>query len=572
LTVRDVGMYAGVPWGEPGAAMEPGSMLDRTKDLNFTVASINVNDDTTAEDLAGWRQHAANGRAQGKWLLPRIHFWDGPDRYEGPMRDVAVYRARLDLALSNLNLDDLYAICLAEENVNYAGRPEVLTALYHHVKERYDVAVYQWYSPGGAVPGPPWVPADGWIIDWYGLRNPAFRRYVQKYLITGVPLIVMPYAEYHTDRPEWSEEQWASLEDQLQVCLEYNLPVAWYWCFGTQGPSTGCYFPLQTGTFMDRVNERVLKWIEQVRDLPEEALDNPSADVSEGQVLEIAPDAEGRLTYHDPFTTSQCLDDASVTGFRDLLWRGDDLAARGFHGRPTQASLTYHFAGDFAAVSPEAMIQATTAADLKGKVTLAFSTDGKTWAPTATHPSPIRGGESGMLRVTTANDPRFASVKEFWLRVGLSGDAGSDDGPPVRVDNLRIEAALQLPEKKIVQLNPIPDAPGQFRYEDDFQTRKYLYTAEVTHGEWLDWRRGQVSMHGDAPGRREVTLTWHVFAPEPVNRVKIVAENRANHGPRDHRPQTTRPRDHRPQTTRPLRNSGSVVLWSVVSSPVVSGQ
>jgi hypothetical protein len=157
-------------------------------------------------------------------------------------------------------------------------------------------------------------------------------------------------------------------------------------------------------------------------------------------------------------------------------------------------------------------------------VSLAFSVDGQTWEPTATH----AGAEPGLLRVTTEDDPRFASVTEFWLRLELSGAAGTDDDPPVRLDDLRIEADLQLPKEKEVRLNPVPDAPGQFRYEDDFQTQKYLHTAEVTHGEWLDWSRGQVSMHGDAPGRREVTLTWRVLAPEPLRNVQVVAETRAN--------------------------------------------
>ena len=148
--------------------------MDRVRDLNLSVASINLNwlidqeGNVSQEGLEDWARTARWGREQGKKLLPRVYFWDGNDRFTGEMRDVEVYWNRLDLYLSTTDPDDLVGICLAEENVWYAGREKILAELYHRIKAKYDIEVWQWWSPYSGFPDSGgWVPADGWVVDPY---------------------------------------------------------------------------------------------------------------------------------------------------------------------------------------------------------------------------------------------------------------------------------------------------------------------------------------------------------------------------------------------------------------------
>ena len=41
LSVRDVGEYAGVPWGESGKAIEPSSRMDRVRNRSRNFFSVN---------------------------------------------------------------------------------------------------------------------------------------------------------------------------------------------------------------------------------------------------------------------------------------------------------------------------------------------------------------------------------------------------------------------------------------------------------------------------------------------------------------------------------------------------
>ncbi len=342
LTVHDVGEYAAYPWDKADTPIVPGSRADRVRDLTFAVASVNLSDNMSERFLKSWADVARRGREHGKKFLPRVYFWDGKDRYDGPMRDIEVYWARLDTFLSAMDLRDFYGIVLAEENVHYAGRPAVLTELYRRIKAKYDVPVWQWYSPVRAVPGSGgWIPADGWVIDPYSLGKLQFRQYLRKYFIAGVPVVVMPWAAVMGN--EQRDEQWlGNASRQLEIAVEFGLPVAFFWVKGTT-----CYFGCDRNgfdTLIDKANQQVWRYIRRVRALPDDFSGFPSADLARVRPVELKPTAQGIFVYTDDFRTSRCVNDASMTGFRDLVMDGVTLSARGFNGRPTKATLTYCFA------------------------------------------------------------------------------------------------------------------------------------------------------------------------------------------------------------------------------------
>lgn len=521
LTVHDVGEYAAVPWEQPGKVLEPGSRGDRVRDLTFGVSSVNLSDEMTESDLARWADVARWGKQQGRKFLPRVYFWDGSDRYEGAMRDIEVYWRRLDRFLEAMDLSDLHGIVLAEENVHYAGRPEVLAELYRRVKGKYDVAVWQWWSPSTAVPGSGgWIPADGWVVDPYFMPKGAFRRYLQRYLITGLPVVVMPWA---SDERTVSPEEWKANEDQLEVAIEFGLPVAFYWVSGTS-----CYFPGDRKALekpIDRINRIVWQYIERVRSLPRNYTGLLSADSSEGEALELGPVESGNFVYADDFATSQCMDHASMTGFRNLVLDGQSLSARGFLGRRVNTTLTHRFAGDLAVRYPEVALTAEVEPSLRGRVEIALSLDGRAWR----HKAATGPGSQRRLTVISAGDKSFATVKDFWVRVTMSGKAGSSEKPPCRIDDLRVAAPILSPRDKVAVLQTFPGERDRLIYEDRLRTRKYLLVTSRTGDEHLEWSTGQIGVRM-RPGGSKASLVWRVTADRPVQNLMVEVIGWANNG------------------------------------------
>jgi len=502
LTAHHVGEYAAVPWDKADAEIKPGSRADRVRDLNFSVASINLRDDAPEEFLQRWRGMPR----PGKVFLPRVHFWDGRDRFEGPMRDIEVYWKRLDRFLAAMPLAQFQGIVLAEENVSYSGRPEVLTELYRRIKAKYNLPVWQWWSPSTSVPeSGGWIPADGWVIDPYFKSKADFRRYVRKYLVTGLPLVIMPWASTTAKSPPLTPEKWQANNDQLAVAVEFNVPVAFYWTYGKGDSSSSCYFACNRGqptTEWDKINQSVWDYIAQTRSLPADYAGLPSADLADGSVIELGPNRDGRFVYRDDFSSERCIDEASMTGFRDLLMDGKTLSARGFRGRPVVATLLYHFDGDYAARHPSMSLDVLTGEHVE----IALSADGKDWS----HRAATTGTGAQKLSCST----RLAGVREFWARISLKGTSS--------VDDLRIEATVPPPKETTVTLD-------RFFYEDDFHTEKYLFTTQRTGDDKLEWSEGQIAVRL-RPGGSKPELIWHFKTPRPVRHVVVEATGRANNG------------------------------------------
>ncbi len=469
LTARHVGEYAGVPWIETGAPIAPGSREDRVRDLNLAVASVNLKDEMSDAFLKMWADRARWAREQNKALLPRLYFWDGNDRFKGPLRDIEVYWKRLDTFLAAMDLKDFTGIVLAEENTDYAGRAEVLRELYRRVKEKYDVAVWQWWSPMRAVPSTGgWIPADGWVIDLYHLSQPTFRRMVRKYLISGKPLVVMPWAAQMDLTKGMTQSQWAVNTAQLDTAVEFNLPVAFFWIHGTSvhfGANRG-----EPQTEIDRINHWVWDHIKRVRNLPPDYHGLDSADLATGDVHEIGPTQEDRLVYFDSFYDEKCVDDASMTGFRDFVLDGNKLTAAGFLGRNVDCSLEYRFQGELQAQFPKVSLDVTTDPKLNGKVELALSTDGKNWLTVSSQP----GEGEQRLNLDSVGHSNFAHVQDFRVRVHITSNSSDDHASAVTIDNLTIEAELAAPEDQQVHLKPKQPGGLQLEYDEQFLSQSIV--------------------------------------------------------------------------------------------------
>ncbi|MEZ6047395.1 MAG: hypothetical protein R3C11_17790 [Planctomycetaceae bacterium] len=379
LNVQHVGEYAAFPWGAADRVIEPGSRDDRVRDLNFAVTSINLNQELSPTFLTIWNGRARLAKEQGGAFLPRVYFWDGNDRFQGPLQDIEVYWERLDTFLGAMDLKNFTGIILAEENIHYLGRPEILTELYHRIKKKYDIQVWQWWSPMSSVPSSGgWIPADGWVIDLYFLSPHTFRRMVQKYLITGKPLVIMPWAAQMDLNKEMTEGEWSANQFQLDTAVEFNLPVAFFWIYGTSA-GFGCNRG-EPQTEIDRVNHWVWDYIKRVRELPADFAGLESADYSQGDLQEIGPTYDDRMVYYDGFSDEKCIDDATISGFRQLILDGKQLGVRGSDDHSIDSSLEYHFKGQLNATTPLARVQVEPLPGFKGTVELSISRDHETWS------------------------------------------------------------------------------------------------------------------------------------------------------------------------------------------------
>ena len=171
----------------------------------------------------------------GKKVILRVHV----GRLD-PNPNVDEIEKWLVTLFEHVDPDWLYVITLGEEQVFWNGWTDALTKLYYRAKARWpDLPVYQWWTPPVAIDvwaTGGWValPADGWLIDLYGLRGRAFESKLVKFLEAGKPVVHIAWASPTWLNPTLSgAETWEPggqeiLDEQLDVCRAYNVPVAYF--------------------------------------------------------------------------------------------------------------------------------------------------------------------------------------------------------------------------------------------------------------------------------------------------------------------------------------------------------
>jgi len=475
LKPHQVGQYAGKAWGDPLVPPEQGSWADRTNLLRYTIRSVNVNQDDPNNwpDFSGVLQEVYDGQGYNpkRTILFRVHFWDGADRYTLPMRDISVYKARLDYACSQLVpvMDLIHGITLSEENVPYDGHGAVLEELYWHVKNQYpNLPIYQWWSPNTGIPTTYdgiYLSADGWVIDPYTLcveMYPAtnvyhynddnaaysmgpdpYTRLLRKYVITGKPVLSMlcaaseSFADWYdiSTTPYPPAVMWDIVEHQRTMNTAFNVSTNYYWVHGT------AYFPMETGDPLQdaiTVDVRDHCW-EMILLDPSWNGDASIADIWDNTPVTIS--FGGSQYFEDHFTNPKLVDYTSGSGFRDLVLNGEDLRVRGYDGRSVDVEIVYNFLSGTAMEFPETSVQADIDATFNGYVKLSASADGLNWLA-STESQPVSGVQN--LTLDIGDQQALASVNSFWLKIEITGDAGTIDDPAVILDDLSIVEGTEI--------------------------------------------------------------------------------------------------------------------------------
>ena len=283
LTYRNMGLYSS--WEAPGF------------DFVIVTSPVIWGKDEAADRklLEAWSEKLVKARADNKRVVVDL-LWQ-----HWGMEKESNYQAA-EAFLSNVNVDELYAITLGEEHIFWDGRHELLVDLYHRIKEKYpDLPVYQWYSPtsrGTDWPGFtwPWLPADGWVVDEYHAVPSDFEQNVRHHLMLGVPLIQIVWAA-----PEMSSSaqfHQGVFEGQLRVAQKYNVPCA-YFCY--DGPSKGTWgWEENAPESSKKVFQLILDAVKKAKEVTDkDLLDWDDASKPLETVLE--KDKGGWFTYRESF-------------------------------------------------------------------------------------------------------------------------------------------------------------------------------------------------------------------------------------------------------------------------------
>jgi len=398
--------------------------------------------------------------------------------------DVDKLEQRMINLFKEMDPDWLYAVTLGEEQVYWNGWAAALTELYHRVKKRWpDLPAYQWWTPMiapdvRAKSGWVALPADGWVADLYGQPKEIFEKKVCKFLETGTPLVHIV----------WSSPMWPNLcgasswdgggrkvfDDQVQVCRDYNVPVAHFLCQNGGKDAQGNSYPIRWGWHC--VDQRTRKWFTEVeamignfKYLPAETMGYRALDskkfawarggsqpvtikfeldeqdrkrVSWRSNLSGVPTTAGEhllaTPHNNPYLRVVCVLDESATNLANSLGVG------GAQGSSVRVPIVFRVEPKLplAGRSVTAHIGITKA--LGGWATLACSSDGKDWSePVAADPE--KKGQT--LRVELpglgfSSDP-------FWVRLELGCSAGKKTNVCASLNSLEVAAAFEPPLETI---------------------------------------------------------------------------------------------------------------------------
>jgi len=483
LDVHRVGDYGFCPWAGTAAIAGPpealtqkqrSSRLYRVKDMNLAIRNVWIRSQEAVDtlDLSKIRAEVEDGwqYAPKRTMVIRIDFWDndGRARYKGPTQPPQLYWERLAKVLSQLEpvMDQLEGISLSEENtINTEERLAILQFLYEQTKRKYPrLTVFQWLTPDYSIPRRFYgelLPADGWIINPYGIGGPRYQNarpvkwLIQKYLVTGKPLIFVPNA---ANQKVLRDLFFINSKEQLQACEDFNLPTVFYWSYSAKDSdrSTVLFGYPTHDPVMDQITESVLAWRRRTSELPEDFAGNASvADTWENPPLNLRVHP-GMSLYRDDFSESRFLDESRGSGFRDLVWDGGHLKVRGFRGRDANASIQYRFISDKPMRFPTIAVNGKVEADLGGSIRISASADeGKTWA-----------SQTGSI-FSTRNHPPFRETSKLWVTVDLEGRPGTEARPPVSIDDLAIFNDGESPGSPAIVTNffDAPFSKEKFRQE-----------------------------------------------------------------------------------------------------------
>lgn len=464
-----VGIYG---WGGPG--------LDYGVDVNYTKV---LSAGTALSDT-----------------LPNV-----PIVYPFAGDDLETAKTNLDAMLASWDLSTVDYLILGEEHTTY--EEDVLTGLYEHVKLNWPDAppVLQWMSPANYEPYTA-IPADGWVMDSYGVDGETYRRWVMKHVVTGGRVLLCIWASEEGGVYGDFDAMSPSTEDQVGLAREFNLPM-FFFAVDWDGASVGAWWSSD-----DEDTTRWRDWYEALRGelatVDTTLLPEASANHSSAEPRQVAPDELGAYSFSEPFSTPDFIDDASIEGFLNLRW--DPTAGAllvepkpGLANQSCGSSLTWAYTSETDISGVSVALSGTLTGE--GSVVLALSTDGETWSEvSATGEGPFA------LSVTGPDEPATT------LHVRVTGMVPPEGDDAVALDLLTVGADVALPEPGL----DLTLTDGAASWTDDFTSQAYLHEAEIGNPDALIWQEAEHVYIDSVTGTSNyATLTYAVTTDAPARTI-----------------------------------------------------
>jgi len=474
LTFQNSGLYGS--WSE--------YFLREDTPFDFFVVPVITH---TGQDNTLWNNNLQHVRKNGKRiivdLIPVAKKTEGDDyavhhlTHEADESELDNLVAVVDDFFKQVDVNDLYAITLGEEQIFWNGREKQLNMLYKKIKAKYDVPIYQWYSPSteGSVPGVtgwPNLKSDGWMADEYFLDQPFMERAMRGYRVLQKPIVQIIWGGDMDQSVPFLPRRF---EEQVEVCRKYDIPMAFFTWSGRPGASWG---------WQDRapalVRERfnlVLKTVAKAKS--DSRLETQSWDSVpwEKSVTELAFVSQDDVTpsYHESYTKEhrqlRFANDAEIKGFADLRWDSSAVELRPREAGAAQSSVTYSFKSAFPLTELRVSAPGFITGGTDGAVSMsALDMDGNVLQTT----NMTAGGTMDMV----VPGGSFTG-REFQVVYTMTGTAASADDVLAGVNSMDVDADVVIPTQKAIDLEA--GAGGNVLFEEDLRAMNIYHTAEFNN-------------------------------------------------------------------------------------------
>ncbi len=424
----------------------------------------------------------------------------------------------IDSFLPKIDLEKLYAITLAEENVYWSGQAKLLNELYSHIKQKYPkLRIFQWYTPGADVAGFGWpnLKADGWVIDEYFLDNPKFEYFVRGYVLKKLPLISIIWAGPDCKDVPYKERRFWS---QYRICRKYNVPAA-YFVWTGKGNIWGWSENPPTKT--KQVFE-LCKYVAKLsKECPARCQDWDFV-TYKPPVIALCCDTSGKpiASYREIFNKKsgvRFLKDAKISGFANLYWNSSPLKLYSLSKGRASSVLSYTFKSPFKLKALQISLKGRVKKELKGFIGISiFDIDENKIAQFS-----LTNGEiNQIVPVGEIKDNKFV------IKITLSGQASEAKQVPAEIDEFEVIGKVTLPKDKAIKL--IPDALGNVEYSDDFGSLSIIHTAVIKNRKELIVRRSLFQLSGTKGYTNRAEIVQKFICDKPVKLEYIMCKGTAD--------------------------------------------
>jgi len=418
------------------------------------------------------------------------------------------------------------AICLGEENIG--TRVDVLDGLARHLRDKYGIPVFQWFSDPMS-PNPN-LTADGWIWDSYGRDSVSFRKHLMKFTVLRKPPICVPWAA-DPHWPQWTQYPTAAaLIDrewrQFDICREFNVGCAVFAVAGPHGSVNT--WAGSSAPELIKLRNALSAQRETMHAIRPQELPLSSANISaRDRSTPVGGDPKAPSEYVETFSGFDWLHAADVRGFLGLRLtsRPDTPGYLELMPReegPASASLIYRFESWFPLDRVEILLDAAAPAAPGSRNVLSLTTDDaeKSW------PLEVIQQKSDGISTVRLEDKQVVHGKHaFFVRILMENPNGQAGIAANRLDRLRVRCVHQPPQPgAAAQL--VADDNDVLSYEDVFQATRWAHFGSVTaahptHGGFRDgyfW----VGLKGGTGTSTQ--LVQRISSPRPLKELTVSAD------------------------------------------------